>query len=87
MTFVEKALQRVNKLIEQAEEGSEEQIDYIVLKQSCEKQLKEKPIYVPKEWPNGKKYIAKICPKCGEELFENQSYCDECGQKINQEED
>ena len=45
MSYVEKALQRVNELIEKCEEGSEKHTDYVVMKQALEKQMPKKPIF------------------------------------------
>ena len=72
MSYVEKALERVNKLIEQSEENSEEQIDYIVMKQACEKQ-----IAISRTIKSGKYH----CPKCEAEVGENNGFCKE-GSKI-----
>lgn len=72
MNYVEKALQRLNELIKQAEEGSEEQINYVVMKQACEKQ-----IAVSRNLRNGKYY----CPKCDTEN-KTSGFCQECGQKL-----
>lgn len=72
MSYVEKALERVNKLIEQSEENSEEQIDYIVMKQACEKQ-----IAISRTIKSGKYH----CPKCETEV-KTSGFCKECGQKL-----
>ncbi len=76
MTFVEKAIERLNKLIEQSAENSEEQIEYVVMKQACEKQVEKKII-------NQNNFY--ICPKCGACLADEWggNYCLDCGQKID----
>jgi hypothetical protein len=72
MNYIEKALERVNKLIEQSEENLDEQIDYIVMKQACEKQ-----IAVSRNIVSGKYY----CPKCDAKM-KTSGFCQECGQKL-----
>lgn len=75
MTFVEKAIERLNKLIEQSAEGSEEQTDYVVMKQACEKQMPQKP------------NALDCCTKCDTYLKDDNGvegdYCPNCGQKID----
>ena len=72
MSYVEKALQRVDELIENCEEGSDEQIDYVVMKQALEKQISISRIV-----KSGKYY----CPRCGTEA-KTSGFCNECGQKL-----
>lgn len=72
MTFVEKAIERLNKLIEQSAENSEEHTDYMVMKQACEKQIPKKPVK-----------MNQACPRCGDALTYKQKYCVDCGQRMN----
>ena len=51
MSYVEKALQRVNELIKKCDEDSEEYTDYIVMKQALEKQLTDRWIPVSERLP------------------------------------
>lgn len=81
MTYVEKALERVNKIIEQSEENSDEQIDYIVIKQACEKQIAKNIIRSDNYKVSGN------CPICNKAFwsmdFIEPEYCDRCGQRLN----
>lgn len=82
-SYIEKALKRINELIEQAKENSDEHIDFIVIKQACEKQIPLQPF-------NEGKTFSKhwVCPSCGRLYWEKESinnYCDSCGQKFDLE--
>lgn len=72
MSYVESAIERLNNLIENSQEGSEERIDYVVMKQACEKQTSVSRII-----RNGKYY----CPRCDTEA-KTSGFCNECGQKL-----
>lgn len=82
MSYIEKALEKVNKLIERSEEGTEEQIDYIVMQQACKKQVAKRVIIPSIGMLKG---LAR-CPKC-EVIVENGAekfnYCPDCGQKLD----
>ena len=80
MSYVEKALLKVNELIKQCDEESEEYTDFVVIKQALEKQLTKKPNNFSNEH--------FVCPTCGEvtefscEGGLGKSNCSYCGQKI-----
>lgn len=84
MSYVESAIERLNNLIENSQEGSAEQIDYVVMKQACEKQLAEKPLTTIR--PQNAFKDLGVCPVCKHAVWQYTNYCDECGQKINWEE-
>lgn len=88
MSYVEKALQRVNELIEKCEEGSEEHTDYVVMKQALEKQMPKKIYHHSWNGIDGVPY--DLCPHCKTNLCTNgfmpskkENYCANCGQKLD----
>lgn len=93
MTFVEKALERLNTLIKQSAEGSDEHTDYVVMKQACEKQVEKKPEKGRQEDIFSSRLIGYVCPSCNEfvgvyhtikkEMTEKSDYCRRCGQRID----
>jgi PHP family Zn ribbon phosphoesterase len=40
------------------------------------------PISELRLWPDGRDYILHTCPKCHEEVSNDEKYCSECGQKL-----
>lgn len=88
MSYIERALKRLNNLIEQSIEDSDEQIDFIVMKQACEKQVAVKVDYTERNYSNLP--VAK-CPSCGNttindnRLLSSAKYCPDCGKRLDWE--
>ncbi|GEM_PF-5742969 len=82
MTFVEKAIERLNELIEQSAENSEEHTDYVVMKQACGKQLPKK-ISFGSNKNHEKDRFGGECGACITTLRKHTKYCPNCGQKID----
>lgn len=88
MSYTERALERLNKLIEKSAEDSDEQIDFIVMKQACEKQVAKKIDYTERNYSNLP--VAK-CSSCGNttindnRLLSSAKYCPDCGKKLDWE--
>jgi len=91
MSYVEKALQRVNELIKKCDEESEEYTDYVVMKQALEKQVSKAPKisygneFTDADGNNGMKLRYVECPNCECEILAHFDYCPECGQRLSWE--
>ena len=46
---------------------------------------KETPLKIKEEWVGGEDddYVKYLCPKCHIDLYMNEHYCDNCGQKLD----
>ena len=50
---------------------------------ALEKQMPKKVAIESGKWPDGRKRISHYCPSCLNELYANQAFCDECGQRLD----
>lgn len=46
---------------------------------------KATPMKIKEEWVGGEDddYVKYLCPKCHIDLYMNEKYCDNCGQKLD----
>lgn len=50
---------------------------------ALEKQMPKKVTAESGKWPDGRKRMSHYCPSCLNELYANQVFCDECGQRLD----
>lgn len=65
----------------------EQECEYFWIKRYVEKQKPIKPIKFTNDYSADFPYTAFKCPVCNssEELYDNQPYCSECGQRLDWE--
>lgn len=49
---------------------------------ALEKQIPKEPIKEYGVWPDGRERVKILCPECGEDVSDDCTYCDECGQRL-----